>query len=521
MSANSATSTPEEKAREYLASKELYMLGDLTTEKPHPLTTQLSQLAQNNLEKILTIIKDVELKLVSDVRSHLGEINLLQADIEQTLQQNGKIFICGCGATGRLALTLEYLWRSLAPTSLRDKVVGFMAGGDVALVRSLERIEDSPEMGAEHLRSLGFTANDLLISCTEGGETPYVIGATEEAAWVAKRKPYFLFCNAAEILITKVERSKKIILNRNINSISLAIDPMVLAGSTRLQATTALLLAVGTAMFPKVSSLSPAAYLDEYEQDLQSLDFQKLKKFIELEADTYQKDERTLYQTEEYGITILTDTTERSPTFSLTPFENLKENGENSLCYLHLVHTESTFAAWQKLLNRPPRPEGRPDWIVNKGEDWVYGYDFSIHGKSERLRRLDKTPLHVFNIWNEEKEIRFEFRGETASFKLQTEKLFLKHLILKILLNTHSTLVMGRMKRYHNNIMTYVKPSCGKLVDRAIRNILFVLSQNEHANQIEKASALSYNELALRIFKEVTTLHPSEAIVMKVIESLK
>ncbi|OQW53647.1 MAG: hypothetical protein A4S09_07015 [Proteobacteria bacterium SG_bin7] len=507
-------SSPEEKAREYLATKALYMLGDLTTERPHPQTTQLSQLANSDLSKILLIIKNIELKLVSDLKTHLNEINLLQSDIEQTLRENGKIFICGCGATGRLALTLEFLWRSLSPNNLRDKVIGFMAGGDVALVRSLERIEDSPEMGSQHLRSLGFTQNDLLISCTEGGETPYVIGATEEAAWVSKRKPYFLFCNSTSILSEKVERSKRVIENNNIISISLAIDPMVLAGSTRLQATTALLLTVGSALFPKVSANDPSAFFDEYESDIQNLDFLKLKPFIELESITYQKNEKTLYETKDYGITILTDTTERSPTFSLTPFENFREeSNENSLCYLHLVPTKSTYEAWQKLLNRPPRGEGRPDWIIAKGEEWVFGYDFSVIGKENRLNRL-KGISHTFNIRDQDESISFEFRGAVANFPLKTEKLFLKHLILKVLLNTHSTLVMGRLNRYQNNIMTYVKPSCGKLVDRAIRNILFILKHSD--NHL----GVSYDELAYKVFQEMPQLHSSEAIVMKIISGI-
>ena len=53
-----------------------------------------------------------------------------------------------------------------------------MAGGDVAIIASVEDFEDHPEFGAHQLLSLGFADNDLLIACTEGGETPWVIGAT-------------------------------------------------------------------------------------------------------------------------------------------------------------------------------------------------------------------------------------------------------------------------------------------------------------------------------------------------------
>lgn len=53
-----------------------------------------------------------------------------------------------------------------------------MAGGDVALIKSVEDFEDHPEFAAQQMRDLGYTADDLLIASTEGGETPWVIGAT-------------------------------------------------------------------------------------------------------------------------------------------------------------------------------------------------------------------------------------------------------------------------------------------------------------------------------------------------------
>jgi len=45
-----------------------------------------------------------------------------------------------------------------------------MAGGDVALIHSIEKFEDFPDFGERQLRELGFKQGDLLISCSEGGE---------------------------------------------------------------------------------------------------------------------------------------------------------------------------------------------------------------------------------------------------------------------------------------------------------------------------------------------------------------
>ncbi len=58
-----------------------------------------------------------------------------------------------------------------------------MAGGDSALIQSIEDFEDHPEFGERQLHNLGYNKEqDMLISSTEGGETPWVIGTAEYAA---------------------------------------------------------------------------------------------------------------------------------------------------------------------------------------------------------------------------------------------------------------------------------------------------------------------------------------------------
>jgi N-acetylmuramic acid 6-phosphate etherase len=90
-------------------------------------------------------------------------------------------YFCGCGATGRLSLTIETLWRQVhRGEKIENRVFSFMAGGDVALIRSIENFEDFPDYGARQLLEAGFKDGDLLIGTTEGGETPFVIGAVEK-----------------------------------------------------------------------------------------------------------------------------------------------------------------------------------------------------------------------------------------------------------------------------------------------------------------------------------------------------
>lgn len=74
--------------------------------------------------------------------------------IQDTLKSGNKVFMCGCGATGRLSLVLETLFRQKFGNT--DKVISFMAGGDFALIKSVESFEDRTEYGERQLMELGF-----------------------------------------------------------------------------------------------------------------------------------------------------------------------------------------------------------------------------------------------------------------------------------------------------------------------------------------------------------------------------
>jgi N-acetylmuramic acid 6-phosphate etherase len=68
-----------------------------------------------------------------------------------SLNSGNNIFSCGCGATGRLSLTIETLWHQVHEQDyLGDRIFSFMAGGDVALIGSIENFEDFPHYGAGH-----------------------------------------------------------------------------------------------------------------------------------------------------------------------------------------------------------------------------------------------------------------------------------------------------------------------------------------------------------------------------------
>jgi N-acetylmuramic acid 6-phosphate etherase len=504
------STSAREQARAFLQVAHLYRLGFLPTEQPHPETTHLSEWARRDVPRAVAVLKQIDLRALRAVQRRATAIDRLGGAIRRTLDDGRRIFLCGCGATGRLSLSLEFLWRQRDGD--RDQVRALMAGGDAALVHSLEGFEDHPEYGARHLEEMGFADGDLLISCTEGGETPYVIGATEKAAAISSSSPYFLYCNRSSILAGHIRRFQRIHDNRKIRRICLDVGPMALAGSTRMQASTVLQLAVGLAL---LHPERPAReWIVHFRRRVQDTDFSFLAGFIEDEAAIYAAGEYVMYRVRDFGITVLTDTTERAPTFSLVPFDRLEERRSRySLCYVSLEDAENPAVAWERLLHRAPRALDWPEVDPRTTSGYLQGFDFSVHALERRRRQIAGSKHHEFRIRSsgDGLELRLGPRSRTVGAS-DLPELF-QHLLLKQLLNIHSTVVMGRLGRYENNLMTWVSPTNGKLVDRAVRyveHLLVSAGRTEHG----------YDAIVQQLFAQMERLEPGHSVVLETYRSL-
>jgi N-acetylmuramic acid 6-phosphate etherase len=502
--------SPQERAREFLRVSHLFKLGELTTEQPHPATRELSRWARDDLPRAISVLKSVDLHALETTERYATEIDRLAARVRATLDAGRRVFLVGCGATGRLALSLEFLWRLRHPG--RDRVLSFMAGGDVALVHALEGFEDFPAHGARHLLEMGFAEGDLLIGCTEGGETPYVIGATEEAAKISSNRPCFLYCNPDSALATSVDRFRRVHENPKIHKISLFVGPMALTGSTRMQASTVLQLAVGCALLhPEVPARRLIA---AFRRRVRECDFSFLAGFVEAESEIFRGGDHVIYRVNDYGITVLTDTTERAPTFSLVPFDQL--NGRpvpRSLCYVSLEGADSSTDAWNRLLNRAPRPLNWPEVDPRTTPEYLYGFDFSANVSETRRRRIPDKTHHAFRIHRAARGIRLGLGRQAHDVAVDGMPELCQHLLLKQILNIHSTLVMGRLGRYEANLMTWVTPTNGKLVDRAARYVQQLLSNAGLAGA-------SYAGVVHRLFAEMDRARPGESVVLRTYRSL-
>ena len=503
--------SPEETARNFLAVAKHFQLGSLPTEQPHPKTTRLSDLSKHNLPKAISILKDIDVEALDVLARQMNRILDLQQAINGTISSGNRVFLCGCGATGRLSLTLEVLWRQQSPRALRDSVVGFMAGGDVALISSVENFEDSPEFGLRQLKELGFQQGDLLIGATEGGETPFVIGAVEHAAsYPNTRKPFFMYCNPDDAL-KRIERSRNVIENDDVEKINLSVGPMAISGSTRMQASTMLLAAIGMALLFEC----PNAARQELTQLVRDSDFLFLTKFIEMESEIYDNSGVVYYDaSESLAISVLTDTTERSPTFSLAPFDNSNDlNPLPSLVYLLFSNTDSSQSAWSKLLLRQPRAldwEGHQERV---GLNRLLGFDFSKGIVGRRKERFPNLSPHIFRVADEGDSLHFSLEHISHRLRWKGASSLARHILLKLLLNIHSTLVMGRLGRYEGNVMTWVRASNLKLIDRSIRYAAALLKR-------QGINRFTYADLAFEIFGQMKKIGRTESVVLSTVKSL-
>ena len=474
------------KLSDYQKIRHLFELGHLSTEKAHPKTKQLSSLCLEKPGDALELLSTVDVELKNLFAIYQKHSTQLVEKIQKTWKRGGRVFLCGCGATGRLVISLETLLRKKG----EKNTTAFMAGGDLALIESIERFEDFPHFAHRQLEELEFSSNDLFIGVTEGGETPFVIGATEKASEISKNV-FFLYCNPDSELI-KIERSKKVLKNKKIKKINLSVGPMALMGSTRMQAAT---MQMGFLMQVFKKSLGQDLKLQKIFDLYESFDWKSLITFMYLELQNLRKKKKTIYKSDsDLALCLLTDTTERSPTFSLPPFENFYSDHKTFAPYsLEIINAENPANAWEMILERAPRTLEWIDMREKTGKEKILGYG------------LYETNTAGFTIKKNNSKISLFFSQTCFEIDLDTLDLMEMHLFLKMLLNNYSTVLMGRYGRFKGNVMSWVRPSNYKLIDRALR------SASERLK--DEGYVVTTQELAYKCWDKVENVNANKSLV--------
>jgi N-acetylmuramic acid 6-phosphate etherase len=255
-------SNATEKAKKFLNEEKAFRLGELLTESSHPKTRTLSETSKANLADGIRLLQSVDDDIPPAVEKVLQQDafkELIKA-FSNALKAGRRIFFTGCGATGRLSILLETAWRRFWRTlkqthpdivaripKMEDLTVSIMAGGDFALIKSVEGFEDFPDFGRYQLKQASISSGDVVVAITEGGETPFVIGT----AWQgldAGARVFFVYNNPTNLLCRFVQRSREVIEEPRITKLDLSTGPMAITGSTRMQAVTAELMVVSSAL---------------------------------------------------------------------------------------------------------------------------------------------------------------------------------------------------------------------------------------------------------------------------------
>jgi len=153
------------------------MLEKLLTEQAYAPSRNLHNLST---AEILQVMNQADAEVPAAVGRELPAIARATDAIAAALEAGGRLFYCGTGTSGRLGV----LDSAECPPTFHtppELVQAIIAGGDVALRRSVEKAEDDPEAGARDLKQAGVSSSDVIVGISASGRTPYVLGAVREA----------------------------------------------------------------------------------------------------------------------------------------------------------------------------------------------------------------------------------------------------------------------------------------------------------------------------------------------------
>jgi N-acetylmuramic acid 6-phosphate etherase len=175
---------------------------------------------------IVDLVVGEDRKVVAAVNRERERIAHGAEIIAGALKKKGRIFLVGAGTSGRLGVVEA---AEMPPTfsTPPELVQAIMAGGQEAVFRAREGVEDNFEEGTRAVARLRVNKRDVIVGISASGITQFVRGALTGARKVGARI-IFVTCWPGADLQNYVDLI-----------IAPAVGPEVIAGSTRLKAGTA------------------------------------------------------------------------------------------------------------------------------------------------------------------------------------------------------------------------------------------------------------------------------------------
>lgn len=154
--------------------------------------------------------------------------------VVEAFRAGGRLVYVGAGTSGRLGV-LDAAECSPTFGTPPEMVVGIIAGGFPAMLRSQEGAEDDRDAGAAAMDEHDVTSSDVVVGIAASGTTPYVHGALVRAGALGART----------VLLTGSEPPSDLAGRCDV-LIVVRTGAEVLTGSTRLKAGTATKLVLNT-----------------------------------------------------------------------------------------------------------------------------------------------------------------------------------------------------------------------------------------------------------------------------------
>lgn len=192
----------------------------LKTEMRNPRTKHIDRMSTADMVRA---IQDENINAAMSLENSLGNIEKAIDAITERMKKGGKLYYIGCGTSGRLGV----LDASECPPTYGvpyDCVVGIIAGGEVAIRRSVEGAEDNYDAGYCDVSAHNLTELDSIVGISVAGGAKYVLGAFAKAREVGA-----LIISLSSNEDTPIERMADI-------GIITDTGAEVITGSTRMKA---------------------------------------------------------------------------------------------------------------------------------------------------------------------------------------------------------------------------------------------------------------------------------------------
>ncbi|MDQ3136402.1 MAG: N-acetylmuramic acid 6-phosphate etherase [Gemmatimonadota bacterium] len=201
------------------------------TERRNPLTSTID--TATALE-IVDLVGAEDATVPAAVAGARAEIARAIDLIEAAFRAAGRLLYVGAGTSGRLGV----LDAAECPPTFGtppEMVIGIIAGGLPALIKSIEGAEDDVNAGLGEMDARRVGPNDVVVGIAASGTTPYVRAALSRAQTLGART----------VLVSMSEPSRLLRETCDV-CIVVPVGPEVVTGSTRMKSGTATKLVLNT-----------------------------------------------------------------------------------------------------------------------------------------------------------------------------------------------------------------------------------------------------------------------------------